>query len=224
MTRISTPRSSRWVAKEWRSACRVTGLVIPDFRKVSLNSCEICRAERCLPRYPGKGTRSARAHPGLGRSGKAGSPRTRSFAAAPYRKGPSSSGRSGQQRRCRQARPRLPVGFAAQAMSASNQPYGDCRQSPSGQRIDSDPQRLSAFAIVLEPMAQQWLSVCGPVQGLLSRCVRSAHALQLSRWILKMNPSQHWCNQAGWVPDQVGWHLGNETCRNPPHDIPKSRL
>jgi hypothetical protein len=37
------------------------------------------------------------------------------------------------------------------------------------------------------PAALQRLVVLGPVQGLVGRCVRSAHALQLSRSIHKMN-------------------------------------
>ena len=41
-------------------------------------------------------------------------------------------------------RPRLPVGAASQVMAGSNQPYGDCGQSPTGQWIVSDPRRLSA--------------------------------------------------------------------------------
>ena len=38
----------------------------------------------------------------------------------------------------------LPVGAAPQIMAGSNQPYGDCRQSPIGQRIVSEPRCLSA--------------------------------------------------------------------------------
>ena len=46
-------------------------------------------------------------------------------------------------------RPRLPVGRVCQSaqpqiMVGSNQPYGDCRQSPIGQRIVSEPRCLSA--------------------------------------------------------------------------------
>ena len=52
----------------------------------------------------------------------------------------------------------IPVGAASQAMAGSNQPCGDCRQSPAGQRIVSEPRRLSAsLAIGFEPMAPQWL-------------------------------------------------------------------
>ncbi len=44
--------------------------------------------------------------------------------------------------------------------------------------------------------ALERLVILGPVQGLVSRCVRSAHAPQLSRWIHKMNPSRDLCNRA----------------------------
>ena len=46
------------------------------------------------------------------------------------------------------------------------------------------------------PTALESLVILGPVQGLVAGCVRSAHALQLSRWIHKMNPSQDLCNRA----------------------------
>ena len=80
-------------------------------------------------------------------------------------------------------RPRLPVGRATHAMSGSNQTV-------------SDPRRSSAFAIGPEPMAPQWLTLRGPVQGLVGRCVRSAHPPQLSRWIHEMNPRRDLCNKA----------------------------
>ena len=42
-------------------------------------------------------------------------------------------------------------------MAGSNQPYGDCRQSPASQWIVSEPRRLRAFlAIGLEPKVPQW--------------------------------------------------------------------
>ena len=65
---------------------------------------------------------------------------------------------------------------------------------PGSNQIVSDPRRLSAFAIGLEPMAPQWLTILGPVQRLVGRCVRSAHPIQLARWIHEMNPSQDLCN------------------------------
>ena len=40
--------------------------------------------------------------------------------------------------------PLLPEGLAAQFISGSNQPYGDCQQSPTGQWIVNEPRRLSA--------------------------------------------------------------------------------
>jgi hypothetical protein len=50
---------------------------------------------------------------------------------------------------------------------------------PNHFRIEPDRQRSSAL---------ECLVVCGPVQRFVGRCVRSAHGLQLSRWIHKMNP------------------------------------
>ena len=60
-------------------------------------------------------------------------------------------------------------------------------RGPRHARIEPDRQR---------PAALERLVVRGPVQGLLSRCVRLAHAFQLSRWIHKMNPSRDLCNRA----------------------------
>jgi len=46
------------------------------------------------------------------------------------------------------------------------------------------------------PPVLERLVIRGPVQGLISRCVRSARPSQLPRWIHTMNPSQHLCNKA----------------------------
>lgn len=70
------------------------------------------------------------------------------------------------------------------------------QKADNGQWIASDPRRLSARVIVLEPMAHQCRAIRRPVQRLAGRCVRSAHDLQLSRWIHQMNPQRDSCNRA----------------------------
>ena len=66
-----------------------------------------------------------------------------------WRKGSPNSGFSVRQARVAASvkvtgRPRLPLGSASQTVSGSNQPYGDCRQSPTGQWISSDPRCFRA--------------------------------------------------------------------------------
>ena len=53
--------------------------------------------------------------------------------------------------------------------------------------IEPDRQRSPAL---------ERLVIGRPVQRLVARSVRSAHTLQLSRWIHKMNPSRDLCNKA----------------------------
>jgi transposase len=68
--------------------------------------------------------------------------------------------------------------------------------------ISIEPALRRLRAIALRPMDRQRpttlesLVILGPIQGHVVECVRSAHALQLSRWIHKMNPSQDLCNRA----------------------------
>ena len=90
--------------------------------------------------------------------------------------------------------PRLPVGGGTQTMSGSNQ-------------IVREPRCFSAFAIGLEHMATQWLTVGRPVLGLVARRDGSAHAGQLPRWIRKMNPSPDLC--ATKPPRSRRWHASH---------------
>src|SRR5215472_16892802 len=60
MTLISVPRSSRWVAKLWRSACSVTPFLIPAASADSWNSRLSWRVVIGLPRlWPGNSQRSS---------------------------------------------------------------------------------------------------------------------------------------------------------------------
>jgi hypothetical protein len=67
------------------------------------------------------------------------------------------------------------------------------RRRPDHIWIEPALRRLQAIACRptdrQRPTALESLIVLGPVQGLVAGCVRSAHALQLSRWIHEMNPS-----------------------------------
>jgi len=54
------------------------------------------------------------------------------------------------------------------------------RGVPDHRGIEPDRQRAPAL---------ERLVVCGPVPGLVGRGCRSAHAIQLPRWIQEMNPS-----------------------------------
>ena len=58
---------------------------------------------------------------------------------------------------------------------------------PSHSGIEPDRQRSPTL---------DRLVVSGPLQGLVGRSVRFAHALQLSRWIHKINPSRDLCKRA----------------------------
>lgn len=53
--------------------------------------------------------------------------------------------------------------------------------------VEPDRQRASAL---------ERLVIGGPVPGLVGRGCRSAHAIQLRRWIHEMNPSRDLCNRA----------------------------
>ena len=60
MILISVPRSSRWVAKLWRSACSVTAFLIPAASAAAWNSRLNCRVVIGLPRLlPGNSQRSS---------------------------------------------------------------------------------------------------------------------------------------------------------------------
>ena len=115
----------------------------------------------------------------------------------PCRTAPSWSDRSGSMHRCRFA-----VAHACHSVRHPRSCQGRtsltaiARQSPTGQRIVSEPRRLSAFAIGLKPMAHQWLTIRGPVQGLTGRRVRFAHPPKLSRWIRQMNPLRPFVQQS----------------------------
>src|SRR5215467_13976377 len=84
MTLISVPRSSRWVAKQWRSACSVTPFLIPAASAASWNSRLSWRVVIGLPRlWPGNSQRSSTGVPASSRDGRAfHHPRNRSSISA----------------------------------------------------------------------------------------------------------------------------------------------
>ncbi len=79
-----------------------------------------------------------------------------------------------------------------------------CRlRRPLHVRIEPDRQRSATL---------ERLVIRGPAQGLVGRCLRSAHTPKLSRWIHKMNPSRDLRNRAD-ARDQsascLGWVTGH---------------
>ena len=69
-------------------------------------------------------------------------------------------------------------------------------QSPVGQRIVSEPRRLSASLAIGLDQGRFNGSPGGPVQGLVGRRGRSAHPPQLSNWIHKVNPLRPFVQQS----------------------------
>lgn len=77
--------------------------------------------------------------------------------------------------------------FSAVNSARGSPPLAGRLRRPQHLRIEPHGQRSTA----LERLFIRW-----PVQGLVGRNVRSAHQLQLSRWIHDMNPWQDLCNRA----------------------------
>ena len=124
-----------------------------------------------------------------------------SAAATPCRTEPSSPGRSEWPHRCSRAGGRV------------------CRsvQPPGHGGIEPDRQRAAALERCV---------VTGPVPGLVARGRRSAHAIQISRWIRMMDPlkpfvqqSPSTCNRcwiiSGSLPDRCRARAGRHPARAP---------